>query len=127
MARPKKDIDEAQVLRLAMINCSYEEMAAVLDCDESTLTRRFAQVIRKGRSSGRMSLKRKQYEMAMKGHYGMLKWLGQQLLGQTIKQDVKETSEVTVHKSTERKQFIDEVKKQIEANANERKQSQNPS
>lgn len=125
MARPRKEIDEDQVTKLAAINCSYAEMAAVLDCDESTLTRRFAQAIAKGRASGRMSIKRKQYEMAMRGngHFGMLIWLGKQLCGQTDKQEVTGSTDVTIHKSKEQKTFIEEFKKQIEANSNERKQS----
>lgn len=92
MARPRKKIDPEQVLKLAAINCSYEEMAAVLKCDESTLTRRFAQVIKEGRANGRMSLKRKQYEVAMGGNVGMLVWLGKQLL------DQKERSEIDINK-----------------------------
>ena len=82
MARPKADIDEEQLKTLAAINCSYAEMAAVLGCDESTLTRRFAQVIRQGRETGKMSLKRKQYEIAMKGNVTMLIWLGKIMLDQ---------------------------------------------
>ena len=89
MARPPLDIDEEQVAKLAAINCSYEEMAAVLGCNPSTLTRRFAQAIEKGRSHGRMSLKRKQYEVAMGGNVTMLIWLGKQLLGQTDKVEQK--------------------------------------
>lgn len=125
MARPKKDIDEDQVTRLAMINCSHAEMAAVLDCSEDTLERRFAAAIAKGRAAGRMSLKRKQYEMAMRGngHYGMLVWLGKQLCGQSDKQEVSGSTDITIHKSKEQKQFIEEFKKQLEASSNERKQS----
>lgn len=57
-------------------------MSAVLDVDESTLTRRYAQVIKKGREQGTMSLKRKQYELAMNGNPTMLIWLGKIMLGQ---------------------------------------------
>jgi hypothetical protein len=85
MGRPRKKIDPSQVQALAGINCSYEEMALVLNCDPSTLTRRFAQAIEKGRAEGKMSLKRKQYEMAMNGNVTMLIWLGKQYLGQTEK------------------------------------------
>lgn len=110
MARPKKDIDPDQVTKLAMINCSYAEMAAVLDCDQSTLSRRFAQLIEKGRESGKMSLKRKQWEMAMGGNITMLVWLGKQLLGQTDK--VEKTIDTTV-KITHRDimQRIEEARK----------------
>ena len=87
MARPKKDIDEEQVKKLAAIQCSYSEMAAVLGCDESTLTRRFAHVIKEGREHGTMSLKRKQYEIAMGGNVTMLIWLGKIVLKQVEKKE----------------------------------------
>jgi len=82
MARPKKPIDEEQVRQLAAIDCSYAEMAAVLRCDEKTLSTRFSQVIKAGRENGKMSLKRKQFEIAMGGNVTMLIWLGKQRLGQ---------------------------------------------
>lgn len=82
MARPKIEIDEEQVKKLAAINCSLAEMAAVLGCSVDTLGRRFAEVIEEGRSSGKMSLKRKQYEVAMSGNVTMLIWLGKILLEQ---------------------------------------------
>lgn len=87
MARPRKKIDPTQVEKLAAIQCSYSEMAAVLDCNESTLTRRFAQAIKKGREMGRMSMKRKQYEVGMTGNVTMLIWLGKQHLGQSDKRE----------------------------------------
>jgi len=88
VARPKKKIDHDQVEKLAAINCSYDEMAAVLNCDASTLTRRFAQVIKKGRNHGKMSLKRKQYEVAMTGNVTMLIWLGKIMLDQVEKKEL---------------------------------------
>ncbi len=82
MARPRKKIDPEQVEKLAAINCSYAEMAAVLDCSASTLKRRFGPVIKKGRELGTGSLKRQQYKLAMAGNVTMLIWLGKQYLGQ---------------------------------------------
>lgn len=87
MARPKKNIDPETVRELASIDCSYEEMAAVLKCDPSTLTRRFAQAIKSGRDNGKASLKRKQYEVAMAGNVTMLIWLGKIRLGQKEEKD----------------------------------------
>lgn len=57
-------------------------MAAVLGADRRTIQRRFATVIENGRANGRMSLKRKQFDLAMKGNVTMLIWLGKQTLGQ---------------------------------------------
>jgi len=85
--RPRKAIGADQVEKLAAIQCSYEEMAAVLDCSVKTLQRNFVQAIEKGRENGRASLKRKQFEMAMKGDRTMLVWLGKQYLGQSDKRD----------------------------------------
>lgn len=82
MARPKIDINEEQLLKLAMIHCTVAEMAAVLGCSKDTLERRFAAVIEKGRDTGKMSLRRLQWEGAQKGNTALLIWLGKQLLGQ---------------------------------------------
>lgn len=87
MARPKKNIDPALVEKLAAINCSYAEIGASVGCDSSTLTRRFAQVIERGREQGKMSLKRKMWETAHGGNVTMMIWLSKQMLGYTDKVD----------------------------------------
>lgn len=88
MARPKLQINEAQVEQLAAINCSYEEAAAVLNCDPRTIQRRYAAVFKKGREVGRMSLKRKMWETAMGGNVAMQIFLSKQLLGYSDKTEV---------------------------------------
>lgn len=85
--RPKFGLNAASVEKLAKINCSLEEMAAVLDCSVDTLGRNFAEVIEKGRQKGTMSLKRKQAQVALDGSVPMLIWLGKQRLGQRDKQE----------------------------------------
>lgn len=87
--RPLLNIDPRQVEQLAAIDCSYAEMAAVLDCDPKTLSNRFSQVIQKGRERGCASLKRKQFELAMSGDKTMLIWLGKQRLGQAEQQRIR--------------------------------------
>lgn len=86
----KPKLDPKQVENLAAIQCSYEEMAYVLGCDPSTLTKsaRYSQAIEAGRARGRMSLKRKQWETAMQGSTTMQIWLGKQYLGQKDKQEI---------------------------------------
>lgn len=114
MARPRKKIDPDQVYKLAAINCSYEEMGAVLKCSPDTLERRFAGVIKEGRANGRMSLKRKQYEVAMTGNVGMLVWLGKNLLGQSDKVETKETQVSSLSKEeliSQAKDLINDLEK----------------
>ena len=82
MARPKKDINEDQVLKLARIGCTYQEMADFFSCDKSTLRNRFSDLIKEGHSEVKQSIRRAQIEVALKGNASMLIWLGKQVLGQ---------------------------------------------
>lgn len=80
--RPLKDISPKMVEELANIQCTLKEMAAVLDCSEDLLERRFKDVIAEGKERGKKSLRRKQWEKAMEGSVPMLQWLGRHALGQ---------------------------------------------
>lgn len=82
-----KDIDAEQVKALAAINCTMDEIAAVLDTSTVTLRARFLAQIEAGRAIGKQSLRRYQWEAAKRGNVTMLIWLGRQLLGQTDKID----------------------------------------
>ena len=88
MARPKLEINSEQVRKLALIQCTMNEMASVLGCSVDTLERRFADIIKEGREQGTMSLKRKQYEIAMGGNVTMLIWLGKIVLKQVEKREI---------------------------------------
>lgn len=100
-------------------------MAAVLDCDASTLTRRFASVIENGRASGKMSLKRKQWEVAMSGNVTMLIWLGKIQLGQVEQvRQVIDQRNLNVNanvESSEVKEILQDLKSIIDTKVNERK------
>jgi hypothetical protein len=90
MGRPTKVIDLQQLAALCQIQCTDEEIAAVLDVTTELLRRRkknkeFLAVMEQGKARGKASLRRKQFEAAMAGDRVMLIWLGKQLLGQTEK------------------------------------------
>jgi len=83
LGRPKLDIDGEQVTRLARLHCTMQEMADFFGCHRETLRENFSPQIDKGRSEGNISLRRKQWQMAVeKGNVVMLIWLGKQMLGQ---------------------------------------------
>ena len=88
MARPKAIIDETEVEKLAAMFCSLEEIASFFNVNISTIQRRFAQAIDRGRNKGKISLKRKQYLVAMDGNVQMLIWLGKQHLDQKDKKEI---------------------------------------
>jgi hypothetical protein len=83
--RGPKELDEKLIADLASIQCTNEEIAAIVDCSVDTLSRRFADLIEKNRKAGHCSLRRSQWVKALKGHSGdtvMLKHLGKVYLGQ---------------------------------------------
>lgn len=101
MARPKKIIDWEMVKKLCAIHCTGEEIANIVDVSYDTLERHiktefkmgFAEYYKKHSASGKMSLRRKQYEVAMAGNTSMLIWLGKQHLGQADKQEIEQHGE----------------------------------
>lgn len=91
MARPQKPINAETVRKLARASLSVAEMASILECHPRTLQRRYAAAMEKGRLSGDASLRRKQFQLAMKGDRVMLIWLGKVRLGQREHIDLAHT------------------------------------
>jgi len=81
--RPKKKIDKELVEKLATIHCSVKEIADIVGCHPDTIRNRFSDIIARGKANGKMSLRRKQMEVALSGQPTMLIWLGKQWLGQS--------------------------------------------
>ena len=111
MGRPKKPIDWDMVKKLCGIHCTGEEIASVVDVHYDTLNNRcneeyginFSEYYKKASATGKTSLRRKQYEVAMKGNTTMLVWLGKNILGQrdTIETDVKELPSINIIRADE--------------------------
>ncbi len=96
MARPKKEVNIELVEELAGINCSFEEISHIVGVSVRTLHRSYGTVIKKGLETAKTSLKRKQFEVAMKGNPTMLIWLGKIMLGQKDKIETEGKSELTI-------------------------------
>jgi hypothetical protein len=88
MARPRLELDERQIRELAKINCTMEEISAVMGCSVDTLERRYADIIKEERNIGKSSLRRWQFKAAASGNAALLIWLGKQYLGQRDKEDI---------------------------------------
>lgn len=88
--RPRVDIDWQQFDKLCNLQCTQIEIADWFDCSVDTIDRAckrekkkgFAEYYAQKRGKGRISLRRKQYEVAMAGNVSMLIWLGKQYLNQ---------------------------------------------
>ena len=94
MARPKKYISAKAVFEMAKIGCTLEEMGRVLDCDPTTVGRRFGAEIATGSAHLKIRLRRQQIKAAMAGNITMLIWLGKQLLDQTDRNRTELTGKV---------------------------------
>jgi len=115
MARPKIEIDQKQVFKLAVLQCTEIEIAYFIGVSVDTLQRRkwFGGLYKKGLEEGRSSLRRLQWKVA-NGDYlakritrvtkagddvteetfaapnpTMLIWLGKQYLGQADKTEIE--------------------------------------
>jgi len=100
MGRPRIEIDWNTFDKLCQIQCTKTEIAAVLGCSEDTIERRvldefsvtFAVHYITRAALGTMSLRRKQYEVAMNGSVPMLIWLGKNILSQTEKNEIQHSA-----------------------------------
>lgn len=83
--RPLKQLDENLIYELARVHVSQQDIARITDSCEDTINRRFQSALQRGYADANLSLKRKQFELAMSGNCSMLIWLGKQYLGQKDK------------------------------------------
>lgn len=90
------------VERLAMIQCTEAEIAYAIGFTPEGFRLRknndkqLLGALEKGKETGRASIRRLQFKAAEKGDRTMLVWLGKQYLGQSDKQDVKQTGPISV-------------------------------
>jgi hypothetical protein len=90
MGRPRIILDPNQIGMLAAGGYTTPEIAALLECSEDTLERRFAGTLKKGRLVRDGSLRFGQMKLALAGNVTMLIWLGKNLLGQSdAKKDIQ--------------------------------------
>jgi hypothetical protein len=80
--RPRKYIDPDQVYKMASYGLSTAEIADVLGCDPSTISRRFSPELIRARAACKISLRMAMWKRAMAGSDRMLIHLGRVVLGQ---------------------------------------------
>lgn len=83
--RPRKILDDKFIRHLASKGRTISEIAAFCNVHPDTITRNYADAVKRGEQLRNGSLRRKQFQMAMKGNATMLIWLGKQLLDQKEK------------------------------------------
>ena len=102
--RPLIEISQADFEKLCGMHCTLEEVAGWFKCSEDTIERwvkrtysvNFADVYKRHASGGKISLRRKMFEVALSGNVGMLIWLSKNHLGMTDKVEEKREVQATV-------------------------------
>ena len=80
--RPKKDIDEEMVFRMAQTLLPVESIATILQCSKDTLYARFSNALQRGREDRKYSLVQVMWDKALNhGDTKMMIWLSKQHLG----------------------------------------------
>mgnify|MGYP000597216131 CR=1 FL=1 len=93
--RPKTNIDKVELEKLCAMQCTDDELAHWYGCSTKTIqrlkkTKGYKEIFERGAAKGKVSIKRAQYDSAIKGNVTMLIWLGKVILGQkeTIKNEL---------------------------------------
>ena len=104
--RPHKEIDLEQLERLAMIQCTYEEIAACMKCDIDTIRINYSEIIEKGKREGKKSLRRLQFEHAKK-NAPMAMFLGKVYLDQVDNPQPQGPLKIIIERSDSDQEEID--------------------
>ena len=96
--RPRKEIDKDTFEKLCALFCTEDDIADFFECSVDTISRwcqrtyhtTFADIYRKKRAKGKVSLRRMQFESAQKGNATMQIWLGRNYLGQSERQEAEQ-------------------------------------
>jgi hypothetical protein len=88
--RPPVEINWHEFDKLCALHCTQVEIAEWFGCTDDTIQTHvktkwgigFSEYFKKKSSIGKLSLRRKQFEMALDGSVPMAIWMGKQTLGQ---------------------------------------------
>ena len=86
MARPKAEIDLAELERLCTLQCTDDEIAAFFGVSKRTIVRRrqvqrFNDVMEHAKAKGRISIRRSLFKLAAAGNVAAAIFLSKNLLG----------------------------------------------
>jgi hypothetical protein len=80
---PRKDLDPAQVFKLAALGANNVEIANFFGVSEGLIRKRYQDVVDAGRNNIKLRLRQAQVREALGGNITMLIWLGKNMLNQS--------------------------------------------
>jgi len=81
MSNMKRLVNKELIEHLASIFCSTQTIAVLAQVSEAELEEEYASVVARGRALGEAAIRRKQFEIALRGNVQMLIWLEEHLFG----------------------------------------------
>ena len=101
MGRPRIEIDWTEFEKLCELQATLEEIAGWFNCSVDTIENRvkevhsitFSEYFSQKRSRGKISLRRRQMQLALNGNPAMLIFLGKNYLHQADKQDIQHSGD----------------------------------
>lgn len=100
-------IDPNVVRRLAAMGSDDDEIAEAFALKPEQIRNLFGDQLRQGRAQGKTALRRKQWQVAMKGNVPMLLHLGKNVLGQNDTTNVNVTGKIDVEHSDAKQKLLD--------------------
>lgn len=102
IGRPEKKIDLEQLDIMAKYGATCSDIAGYFMCSNDTIVKvikqnygmSFPEFSDKRQSEIRLKLRQKQIQVALNGNVALLIFLGKNLLGQSDKQDISQTSNI---------------------------------
>ena len=80
--RPKKELDESQIIKLAELQCNMREIAYVMDCSVDTIRNNYGELVERGYAQGRTKLRRAMFHNACTNNNAAVQiFLAKNLLG----------------------------------------------
>lgn len=101
LGRPRIEIDMEEMKKLCSLHCTKAEVAGWFHVSDDTIERRciedgfptWTEFFERHSAGGKISLRRKQFQVAIDGNVSMLIWLGKQFLGQVDGRHIDITKE----------------------------------
>jgi len=81
--RKRAQVDVQQLIKLAEIGCSTDEMGKFFGCDGSVIRRHYITLLDQVKVRTKAKLRQAQLDSALNGDKVMLIWLGKQMLNQS--------------------------------------------
>lgn len=106
-------IDPEEVEKLAAMACTTEEIAHWFDVSSDTIERNFAAILKKGRSKGKMSMKRALFQKVQAGDLGAMVWWGKNFAGMSDKVEQKQEINLTTMSDEQLEAMILEAAKDL--------------